>query len=258
MKLFGRWGTVLGLVGSILIGPSLGNLQALALPEEQILQKLRPVPIFTVTDGKGLPLVATVPNEGGKGNTLVAPVFINRADAQSFMDGFKAKNPELGKSIQVMPASLGEIYQLYQSNRNKPERIEFQFIPEQQQVNSAITLLQQGGQQVKDFKGVPLFIARVKQDKGYLSIQRGDQKFVPIFFSKEDLQAALSQFQKQQPDLASSIEIQVVELGGIIDTLQRSNDQQLAQIELVPPRASIEFVQQMRNQQGGQARPAGK
>jgi hypothetical protein len=54
MKSFVRWSAVLGLVGSALIGPSFtGNMQAFALPKEQVLQKLRSVPMFTIADAQG-------------------------------------------------------------------------------------------------------------------------------------------------------------------------------------------------------------
>ena len=50
----------------------------LALPQEQILQKLGPVPVFTITDSKGAPLVASVPN--AKNKAAVAGVFINQEE----------------------------------------------------------------------------------------------------------------------------------------------------------------------------------
>ena len=42
MKSLVRLGAILGIVGSTLLGPSpIGNMSALALPEPQILEKLR-------------------------------------------------------------------------------------------------------------------------------------------------------------------------------------------------------------------------
>ncbi|MGL5808235.1 MAG: Tic22 family protein, partial [Xenococcaceae cyanobacterium] len=81
MKSFIRFGATLGLVGSTFLGAwgSL-DLKALALPQEQILQKLKPVPVFTITDQQGAPLVAS-----GENNAKVAGVFISQQDAQNFV-----------------------------------------------------------------------------------------------------------------------------------------------------------------------------
>ena len=63
MKSLVRWSATLGLVGSTLLGSVFtGNLQALALPEEQVVKTLQPIPVFTVTDAQGAPLVASVPD----------------------------------------------------------------------------------------------------------------------------------------------------------------------------------------------------
>jgi hypothetical protein len=55
----------------------------------------------------------------------------------------------------------------------------------------------------------------------------------------------LDRFKKQQPDCASTIKIQVVNLEGVLKTLQSGSDQQLNQIMLIPPRESIEFVRSL-------------
>lgn len=85
MKAILSWGAALGVAGSTIIGSSIiGTNPALALPQEQILEKLGPVPVFTITDDKGAPLVASVPNKPKEGG--VAGVFINRQDAEAFVD----------------------------------------------------------------------------------------------------------------------------------------------------------------------------
>lgn len=55
----------------------------------------------------------------------------------------------------------------------------------------------------------------------------------------------LERFKKQKPDLASTVEIQVVNLEGVLQALQTRNDQALNQIVLVPPRESLEFVRSL-------------
>lgn len=257
MKSLGRWGTTLGLVGSAVIGSSLiGSMRTLALPQEQILQKLAPVPVFTITDDKGAPLVASVPNSQNKAG--VAGVFINQSDAQAFVEQLKKKNPNLAKTVRVVPVSLGEVYKLDQANQNKPNSLDFAYVPAKQEVNAALALLRQSGQKIEQFNGTPLFVARAGTEKGYLTIKEANnQQVIPFFFNKQELQSMLDRFKQQQPKLAPTIEIQVVNLEGVIETLQKGNDAQLNQIVIVPPKASIDFVRSLQpaNAQN-QPRPA--
>ncbi|MBD2022731.1 hypothetical protein H6F43_21345 [Leptolyngbya sp. FACHB-36] len=254
MKSVIRWSATVGLVGSALLGSVLaGAVQVLAIPADQIIQKLRPVPVFTIANSQGAPLVASPPS-GQKGPS-VAGVFISQKDAQAFLDGLKTRNPELAKGVQVVPVSLAEVYQLNESNKGKPEGLGFAYVPSRQQVDTAVNLLKQGGQQVQQFNGTPLFVARGGKDKGYLTIQQGNQQVIPMFFKKEELQGLVDRFKQQQPNLASSLEIQVLNLEGLVQVLQTKNDPQLNQIMLVPPEESIQFVRALAPQQQNQAKP---
>lgn len=265
MKSMNRWGATLGIAGSAIIGSSLiGTMQALALPQDQIVKKLGAVPVFTITDSKGAPLVASVPknqNQGAASNrqnqqTSVAGVFINQKDAQAFVEQLKTKNPELAKTVRVVPVSLGEVYKLDQANQNKPNSLDVAYVPSQNQVNAAMNLLRQSGQKnVNQFNGTPLFVARAGKEKGYLTVKQANQEIIPFFFNKEELQSMLERFKKQQPKLASSIEIQVVNLEGVLQTLKTRNDQELNQIMLVPPQESIQFVRSLQPANQSQTPP---
>lgn len=261
MKSMIRWAATLGLAGSAVIGSSvIGNMRVLALPQEQIVQKLGPVPVFTITDNKGAPLVAAVPNQPKQSG--IAGVFISRQDAQAFVEQLKKKDPNLAKNVRVVPVSLGEVYKLDQANQNNPNALDFAYVPQKQQVNAAMTLLQQSGQKVQQFNGTPLFVAKAgNKQKGYLTINQSNQQVIPFFFNKDELQAMLERFKKQKPDLASTVEIQVVNLEGVLQALQTRNDQALNQIVLVPPRESLEFVRSLepaapaQNQRSQPAKP---
>lgn len=257
MKSLVRLGAVLGILGSTLLGPSLTrNMSALALPDQQVLEKLRPVPVFTITDAQGAPLIASVPKEGQSGsNTSVAGVFISQKDAQAFVDRLKTRNPQLAASVRVVPVSLGEIYQLSQANKGKAEEVQFAYVPTSVQVESAKTLLQQGGQQPNEFSGVPLFLARGGPENGYLTIQRGQQQVIPLFFNKEELQGMVERFKQQQPNVAASIKIEVVNLEAVLEAMRTDNDPFLSQIILVPPRESLEYVRTLPQSGGNQAQP---
>lgn len=252
MKSLVRLGAVLGIMASTLIGPSLKDLSALALPADKILQKLAPVPVFTITDKNGSPLVASVKKEGGNSNSSVAGVFISKSDADAFVERLKTENPDLAATVKVVPVSLGEVYEMSQSSQKDGQRLQFAYVPIRKQVESAKALLKQSGQEVSQFNGVPLFIAKGGPDNGYLTIQRGEQQVIPMFFNKEDLQGMLDRAKTQQPDMFSAVKIEVVNLEGVIDALQNENDPFLEKIIFIPPRESLEFVQKLQQSGGGQ------
>lgn len=285
MKSILRWGAALGILGSAIMGSTLtGNLRALALPQEQILQKLGSVPVFTITDSQGAPLVATPPqnaqNQNQQAQSPVAGVFISQKDAQAFVNNLKKTNPQLGNTVRVVPVPLGEVYKLEQANQNQPNSLDIAYIPAKQQFDAALTLLRQGGsnselrkaceqnkRQLEDCVGTPLFVARAGEEKGYLTMkinrpqannQQAEVEVIPFYFNKEELQGMLDRFKKQQPELASTVDIQVLNLEGMLEILKTRNDEGVQQIVLVPPQESIQYVRSLQQPAAGgqnQAQP---
>lgn len=256
MKSFLRWSTALSLVSGVLLGAlTAGAQQVLALTDEQIIDRLRPVPVFTITDAEGSPLVAS-PGEGEAG-TAVAGVFISQQDAQNFLNSLREQNPQVAQNVQVVPVSLAEVYQLARTSESQEDPLEFAFVPMPQQVQLALTILRQSGEAVEQFQGVPLFVARSSdQNGGYLTIQQGEQEVIPMFFKQEELQAMLDRLRSDQPALAEQMTIQVVNLEGLIDTLENSENPDLNNILLVPPRETLEFIRSLQSQQQPQPQQA--
>ena len=263
MKSLVRWGATLGLVGSTLLGSFLTpNLRALAIPEEEIVKKLQPIPLFTITDAQGAPLVqtVTVPGQGDEERKVdVDRVFLSQQDANAFLEELKSKNPDLGNSVQVTPVSLAEVYELEKKSINQEENLDFALIPKQEQVQLAQPLwraqIEEWERQnpdqpkrSKDFQGVPLFAAKAGPDKGYLtiSLDNGEQA-IPFFFEKSLLQEMVDRFKYQQPNQASSVVIEVVPLEGLITTLQREDNPDLDKITLMPSRESLQFLRNLRS-----------
>ncbi|MEG4007662.1 hypothetical protein QUA41_17385 [Microcoleus sp. Pol11C1] len=231
---------------NLLASSEAGNLKALALSNAQIDEKLGQVPVFAITDATGAPVIASVPKQGQgqSGNDSVAGIFISQQDAQAFVEQLKTTNPQLAALVRVMPVSLGEIYQLSQANKGKPDEVKFAYVPAPQQLESAKTVLRQNGQQVNEYSGVPLFLARVGTDNRYLTIQRGQQEVVPLFFNREELQGIVDTFKQQQPNLTATIKIEVVNLESVLEALPTENDPFFEQIILVPPQESLNFVRE--------------
>jgi len=233
MKSLFRWSATLGIVSSAVLWIG-QTMTALALPPEQIIQKLGPIPVFTIADEQGAPLVKT-----GEDNLKTAGVFISQQDAQNFVAQLKQENPDLGGKVQVVPVSLGEIYELQKQNATNAEGLKFAFVPEKSEVDSAKTVLSENGQEY--LGGVPLFVAR-GGDQGYLTIQQNEQEVIPFFFEKEQLESMLTQFKQDKPELASTIKIEVIPLESIIATLEESDDEMLTKIILWPSQEAIDFV----------------
>lgn len=203
----------------------------LALPQEVIVQKLRPIPVFTIADDQGAPLIASDEKEG-----KVAGVFISRQDANGFIERLKKENPDLGKKVQVIPVSLGEIFELSEKNAKQKDAINFAYVPTKTQVEQAKKLNNQYQ------AGVPLFVAKAGEDQGYLTIKQNDQEVIPFFFDQQQVQQLVDSFKKAQPNLASTVKIEVVILEGIIDAFKQGQDELLTKIILWPSTESIDFL----------------
>jgi hypothetical protein len=262
MKSLVRWGATLGLVASTLLSSVMaGSLPVLALSEQQIKEKLDSVPVYLITNDKGLPLSRTLPEQNGQKNGgSITGVYLSRQEAQTFINELrnaKNKDPkleEIAKSLQVTAVPLGVIYQQLQQTKNQPNRLLFAFKPVDQEIKGALELLRASGQKIDEFKSVPVFAVRFAPDKGYVPIQMtaDKQQLIPLFLSKRDAQGLLSQVKQKHP----KADIQVIDVDGVIKTLQDKNDSWLNQVVLVPSPESREYIKTLPVQQTAPKTPA--
>ncbi|BAY17261.1 hypothetical protein NIES2109_14210 [Nostoc sp. HK-01] len=266
MKALVRWGATLGLIGSTLLGTVfVGNLPVLALSEQQIKEKLDSVPVYLITNDKGLPLSRPLP-EGQNGQKLggsVTGVYLSRQEAQAFIKQLQStnKDPKMAdivKSLQVTAVPLGIIYQQLQQTKNQPNRLVFAFKPVEQDVKGALELLNQSGQKIDQFRSVPIFAVRFAPDQGYVPIKLTNDKeqVVPLFVSKQDAQGLLNQVKPKYP----KADIQVIDIDGVIKTLQDKNEDWLKQVVLVPSQESREYIRTLPKDSatGNNRQPAAK
>lgn len=248
MKSLARWTAKIGMVSGALLGAMLLNSwSVLALTPEQIVQKLAPIPVFTLTDDKGAPLVANPPQGDTKSNPI-ARVFLSQKDAQAFLADLKAKKPDLGKNLQVRPLSMAEVYELRMKNKDKKPQLDFMYIPTKQQSDAALALAKAGGAKLEFFPGTPIFVARAGKDKekGLLTIQKDKETAIPMFFEKEQLQTFIDRFKTTQPELAQTADIQVLQLEGILDAMiSDQKDPSLENMMLIPSAESLQFLQSL-------------
>ncbi len=236
MKSLIRWSATLSLLGSTLIGTWFAQMpKVLALPEADVVKVLQGVPVFTITTEQGGPLIATLEDE------KVTQVFMSQEDANKFLAQLKENQPEIGNKVKVQPVSLGEVYRFAIANNTETESLKFAYIPMQSAVESARKVLSDNGQEYRG--GVPLFILRGGPENSILTIQQDNQEVIPFFFEKAPIQAIAEQMKEDQPDIAETMQIEVVALENVIGLLQSQDDAMLKQIQLIPSQETMKFIQ---------------
>ena len=78
-----------------------------------------------------------------------------------------------------------------------------------------------------------------------ISISQTNERYIPFYFDKEQAVALLEAFKKAKPQEAANTEIQVLDLNGVINTLNSSKDPNASKIFLFPSRESIEFIRSL-------------
>ncbi|MBE9117529.1 hypothetical protein IQ249_16645 [Lusitaniella coriacea LEGE 07157] len=235
MKSLFHWGTTLSLTGSLAWGMLLGgSVPALALPPEQVSSSLGVTPIFFIMSGNNQLMYVSTENQ-----ERVSPRFISRQDAEAFLAKLKQDNPQLANQAQVAAIPLGELYKADLEGANQSQGVEFQYVATQQQIRAAQQVQQQ-------FVGTPLFYATVGDDS--LTIQQNGKTVIPFFFEQQGLMQMVERFRREQPAQAANVQVKVVPLEAVIETLKTSNDQALTQIVLVPSQEALEFVRSVQEQ----------
>jgi len=238
----------LGLVGSALLGNLLWlDIPAFALSQQQVKEKLDPIPVYLITNEQGLPLSRAVSDEkNGKKGASVTGVYMSRQEAETFikeLKDLKTKDTKLAalvRNLQVSTVSLGYLYQQLEKTKSDPNHLLFDFKPVQKEVDLALQLLQQNGEKVDQFKSIPIFAVRFGKDKAYVPIQvlPDKKQYIPLFFSEGDAKTLLDQV-KPKFDKAY---IQVVDVDGVIKAFQDFNDDWLKNVVLVPSPESRAYL----------------
>jgi hypothetical protein len=233
MKLFRHCLSTIGLFGTSLLGASLiGSSPAQAIPEAEVIAKLQNVPVYVITNDKGTIVEARMSSQGKNPSTQVSTgVFFTEKDARTFVEKNLKRQPELSKVVKVTPVSLGEIYRRQQANKNKPQELNYVYVPTAQQSASALAILNRKGKKLTQINGLPVFVAIIKSKSGqdeYLTFKRDNREIVPIFFSEIALRASIK---KVYPNLVSKVDIQVVEINDLLGYMTSKNDSVISAFE---------------------------
>ncbi len=226
---------------------------ARALPEAQIMEKLRGVPIFTITMTK-------TPNgnrdfvwesEGTSPKArLYTRGFIGLKDAQAFLKVFQKQQPQAGKSAQISPIPLSAIYKMQLEAKQKSKNMGFMFIPTEQQLKNALSILKEPYKNNVNYP-VPLFVVTVKDKNQNIAIQRND--LTQMFFDKQEAQDWLKVAKVKNPKLAAKAEITVESLQNMLESLHKINHPRQQQLVFVPSRENVDIVRKI---QSAQAQPS--
>jgi nickel transport protein len=240
MKSFFQNLTKTGLAVTTILGSTILSVtQVFALPQAEVVEKLSPVPVFSITNDEGDPLLFQV---GNNPNAARMNVFVSPQDAQNFVNTLKQQNPEAANTYNnVTPFPLGQIYQIAIENKDEENPIIFSFQPKQNEVNSAVTIAKRENPQVNEWKGVPLFLATFKQNgqEVYLPTEQGK---IPLFFEKAGLQAEIDRLKQSQPEIGNLVEIKVIRLEDLITAFHNEDDNSLRNMILVPSAESLQFI----------------
>lgn len=237
MKSLLRWTTTLGLVGSTLLLSWLSQpLKVLALPEADVVKVLEQVPVFAITDKQGSLLVQT-----GQNNQKITGIFISPSDAQKVFENIKKNQPDLANNLTIQVVPLSEVYKLDNANADKPDRLNFAYVPTQIEVEAAKKLLTTNGEEYKG--GVPLYVVRGGKEQGFLTSSLNNEQIIPFFFDKKEVQGSIDQLKKDNPELGSTVKIEVVPLEILMATLKQKDDEMFKKIRIFPSLEAIEFIQ---------------
>lgn len=253
MKRLIRWSAALTLAGGILLGSFFGgSSRVLALSDEEVMSILGEVPVFIPVSSDGVP-VNTVSEQGE-----FTPVFISHENAEEYLSRAQSSNPELAEvDLRVLPVSLARVYELMLAAREAQQPPPFGFIPAQEDVEAALTILQQNGQSIEEIPDVPLFVARIGEGENaaFPAVRRGEEEVIPVYFSEEELQTALNEWRQSSPEEASGVTVQVISLWDFVDNLRQSDNPDLARFYLVAPQESLEYVRSPQQQANPEQQP---
>lgn len=196
-----RVGSVVLSAGMALGGLSLLPAPAQAIPEAEAIKKLQVVPVFVITDSKGVPL--PIPQE----KQLVLPLYLESAKANEQLAALNKSNPNLKAGVVAIPLNVmnEKVTELNKQLKDKSKPLVAPIVGNEGDRAQAVKILKEQGlndQQIREGLNVPVFFT-----KPFLTIKTPEGPRGVFFFSYENLENALSRLpaaerQKLKPQVA--------------------------------------------------------
>ncbi len=229
----------IGLMSAALLGGmGVAPKVSLALSEQEILEKLEPIPVFLIVNAEGRALTVVGNRDGAE--VEVPIVFMHPNEAQAYIEDAQTENPELEGQIQISIASLGKVYSQAIAQLDTPQNLIY--------IPSAASLQQASELVEGEVEGVPLYVAVDLQRNSYLFTANNE---LPMFFSLQDLQSQLEGILAANPELEESIKIGVTSLEAVLFGMSSNNPEVeplMEVVELVPSSQVQQYIQSLRQQ----------
>lgn len=234
---FVRWSLALTFASTALLG---SYRPARGLPEAEVTEILRNVPVFVLADNRNKLVLSSRPGS----TDFQIRFYVSATAAQAALTRLQQNRPDDAARVRVAPLPMSEAYNLAKSQRVLPNSPSFLFVPDLDQVEEAREILAAQGEETR-LGDVPLFVATAP-DGSYLPLGKGEDQRIPFFFDRDQLEERLGELRKESPDAADAVTISVVPLGNVISTLLASDDEQLRLVYLFPSREALNFQRSLR------------
>lgn len=259
MKRWLRWGMAATLMMGTVVGSgTLSPQPAPALTQDEILEKLQPIPVFLLGDNEGNLVPLSFEGETASGETDESAsflgIFISFSDAQDTLATLQEASPAANQ-LSIFPVTLAYAYELILNSQDVQDSPPFAFIPQEEQLDlAAQLLLEQGEEEVRlNLLTVPLFhISGANDDESYITISLGDsdREHIPLFFDGNEALAWLELLKEDannETGEALDIELRVVFLHQWLQVFETENEA-LNLVELWPIPESQALLARLRDQ----------
>ncbi len=254
--------TVAGLGFAVLATIAVAAMPVAALPEGEVVEKLNAVPVFTIVDQRGNPLIVTTKDKDKK-DASVLPLFLDQKAAQDAYSNFQKDNSKAAKESSIGVISLGQAFKVIRDEQKKKDtKVSFQFLTDPKTVDYAFNLYKKGDTAAKNFPGIPVFYAMGSDDKnkskGFVTFEKDGKQFVPLFFDEKDIERNVSELKRTKPDLAKQMTVEVASLDSVISTmLEGKNDGEFKKLTFIPSLTAVQYVQSLQKSAKGPAPTVG-
>lgn len=188
---------------------------ALAIPEADAFRKLQVVPVFVLTDTKGVPL--PIPRE----KNLVLPLYLESAKANKELASLQKSNPTLKAQVVAIPLNVmnTKVTELNQQLKDKSKPLVAPIVINESDRQQAVTLLKAQGlteKQINEGLNVPVFFT-----KPFLTVSTPEGPRGVFYLSYESLQNSLA---KLPPGDRDKLKPQVADLTAVLREIIKAKD----------------------------------
>lgn len=234
-----------GVLSAALIPAGLLSAQpAQAIPEAEAIKKLDVIPVFVLTDDKGVPL--PIPRD----KNLVLPLYLESAKANQQLAELRKGNPGLKAQVVAVPLNVmnTKVAELNKQLKDKTKPLVAPVVGNEGDRQQAIALLKAQGltdKQINEGLSIPVFFT-----KPFLSIKTPDGPRGVFYLSYQELQNSLAKLPAADRD---KLKPQVADLTAVLREIIKAPQDSYV---IFPTPEYFRLVQENQAKQG--SKPAAK